>query len=90
MKTIVSFLLIALLVSSNGCMSYSAVQDAKGHQDKTMWLGREPTSGASDNKSHPGYYFLLPLTIPGDIVTSPIQAIVFGFAYLQMAGGVTK
>ena len=90
MKIIISLLLITLLVSSNGCMSYSAVQDAKGHQDKTMWIWRGQTSGDSDNKSRPAYYLLLPVTIPADIVTSPIQAIVFGFAYLQMAGGVTK
>jgi hypothetical protein len=75
MKIILSLSLIAMLVSLNGCMTYSAVQDAKGHQDKTMWLWREPTSGDSDNKSRPAYYLLLPLTVPADIVTCPFQAL---------------
>ena len=77
MKLILNLLLIALLVSSNGCMTYSAIQDAKGHQDKTMWLWREATSG--DNKSRPAYYLLTPVTVPADIVTSPFQAIVLLF-----------
>ena len=67
MKTIVGLLLIALLVSTNGCVTHATVERAKGHQ--LYW------SDAPDNTPHPAYYGFLPLTIPLDIATCPIQAI---------------
>ena len=69
MKTITSFLLLALLASSNGCMTYTAVQRAKGKDN--VVTGHHPT------EPQPGHYALLPLTVPADIVTSPIQLIVY-------------
>ena len=35
-----------------------------------------------DKKPQPAYYMLLPLTVPGDIVLTPIQIIIFGPFYL--------
>jgi hypothetical protein len=81
MKIISIILLIAILTGTNGCMTYSAVQEAKGHQDQAVWLGFQPTSVDCDNKSHPGYYFLIPLTVPADIVTFPFQAVAFFYTY---------
>jgi hypothetical protein len=66
-------LLIALLVSSNGCMTYSAVQDSRGNANATLWLHGVGEDGPDDGQWHPQYYLLLPLTVPGDLVTSPIQ-----------------
>jgi hypothetical protein len=71
MKTIGTLLLVAILISSNGCVTYCTVQNAKG----------VPT-GATEPKPvkpepHPAYYLLLPLTIPIDIVTSPIQGVFY-------------
>ncbi|HMD55248.1 MAG TPA: hypothetical protein VKJ65_11925 [Phycisphaerae bacterium] len=83
MKTIVSFLLIALLISSNGCMTYSAAQDAKGRQDQAVWMGHYGSD--RDDKSHPGYYFLMPLTVPGDVAFSPIEGV--WYLWIQMARG---
>jgi len=65
MKTITSLLLIVLLVSSNGCMTSCTVKRAKGEQ--IGW------SDAPDEKKHPAYYCFIPLTVPLDIATSPIQ-----------------
>ncbi len=67
MKTIIGLLLIALLLSTNGCMTNATVQRAKGQQ--LYW------SDAPDNTPHPAYYAFLPLTIPLDIATCPIQGI---------------
>jgi hypothetical protein len=72
-QIIIGLLLIALLGSSNGCMTYSSIQDSKGRQDKAVWLWSDAYT--HDDKSHPGYYFLLPLTIPADIAMSPFELI---------------
>ncbi len=61
--------------------------DASSKQEYTVIYVRE-VKGV--NNGNNGYYFLLPLTIPLDIATSPFQAIGFGFGYLTLAGGVTK
>jgi len=74
MKTIGILSLIALLVISNGCMTYSTVQDAKGHPDKALWIG---CGNDKDTTPHPAYYAFLILTVPADVVTSPIQGICY-------------
>jgi len=69
MKTVSTILLFALLFGSNGCMTYSAVKRAKGEQNGVMgWPAKEP---------QPGYYALVPLTVPADIATSPFQLIIY-------------
>ena len=62
-------LLFALLASTNGCMTYSAVQRAKGEHNVV--------TGDSPTEPHPGYYALVPLTVPADVVTSPFQFIIY-------------
>jgi hypothetical protein len=71
MTIIGRFLLVTLLVSQNGCMTVGTIDHAQG------------ASSGGDGKPHPGYYCLLPLAIPGDIVTSPFQLCVG----LWIAGG---
>ena len=83
-------MLLALLVGSNGCMTQSAVQYGRGHPEKA-WVNNEfgyggysdPNLGYTDpplkSEPQPGYYVLLPLTIPADVVTSPFQLIGLGF-----------
>jgi hypothetical protein len=75
-KAISSILLITLLLSTNGCLTYSTVQKAEGSP------GRFP---ADDPRSQPhgGYYALLPLTVPVDVATSPIQGILLLVFYAQ-------
>jgi len=75
-KSVTVFSLLALLLASNGCMTWSAIQDAQGHATKAVW---KTSDSKSDDKSHPGYYFLLPLTIPADIAIAPVS-----FWYLAM------
>jgi len=69
MKTFHAILLFALLVSTNGCMTYSAVQRAQGEHNNV--------TGHSPSEPQPGYYALVPLTVPADIVTSPFQLIIY-------------
>jgi hypothetical protein len=38
----------------------------------------------TDHVEQPGYYFLVPFTVAGDIVTSPVQA------YLHFTGNGTE
>ena len=83
-----SLLLIALLVSSNGCMTYNAVQHAKGEQpDVSLSLGGYEK--APDGKPHPAYYAWLLLSIPADIATAPIQGIGL-LVFLAAGAGVRQ
>jgi hypothetical protein len=68
-KTIYHFLLIGLLSLSNGCMTYSSIQKAKGDQNVV--------TGDNPDAPHPQYYALLPLTVPLDVATSPIQLVIY-------------
>ena len=69
MKSIGRFFLMTLLIFPNGCMTYSSVQKAKG-QDNVV-------TGDHPSEAHPWYFALVPLTVPLDIVTSPVQLIVY-------------
>ena len=95
MKIIVRLLLIALLVSTNGCMTYNVVQDAKGHPERAMWFHRsadketEKQSKAreerlEDTEPHPAYYAWIPLTVVGDIALSPIEIIFSPVLYVGL------
>lgn len=46
----------------------------------------DPYVISTEHTDHPGYYFLLPLTVPVDIVTSPFQVIYYGWMYLVFSG----
>jgi|ERR1700722_14728163 len=79
-KILESLLLVTLLVGSNGCMTYNTIQYAKGHPENAMWLTfrnpqKSPPHFVTTTEAHPAYYALLPLTVPIDIATSPIQYI---------------
>src|SRR5689334_18902049 len=83
---------LALLVVSNGCMTYSAIEDAKGHSESDLWAWGPSTEGTNlwiksthihATNPQPGYYLLMPLTVPVDVATSPLQAAYFfGYPYL--------
>jgi hypothetical protein len=78
-KTVAIFLLFALLLGSNGCVTYCTVQKAEGHPERANWsqfVGRQtpPPPCQQPPKPKPAYYALLPLTIPADIALYPIQA----------------
>jgi hypothetical protein len=81
MRIVSTSLLIALLISSSGCMTYSAIQEAKGKENTVT--GHDP------EKPHPACYALVPLTVPADIATSPVQLMVYLFLYVgtHVAGG---
>src|SRR5688572_26588021 len=65
------FLLIiflALLVGQSGCATMATVRSSKGdfpHEPP-------PPEGGVVN---PGYLFLIPLTVPFDVATSPVQGL---------------
>jgi hypothetical protein len=70
MKNIIGLLLVALLFSSNGCMTYEAVRHAKG---KDGWICEVPRDRRG--QSEPAFYALVPLTVPVDVATSPLQLV---------------
>ncbi len=76
-KTLVSLLLIALVIGSNGCLTQSTIKYAEGNPTYA-WIGAPSGDVAPDNTPKPAYYALLPLTIPADIVTAPIQVVGYG------------
>ena len=70
MKSLFQNLLILFLLASSGCMTAKVVEKAKPEQ---RW--NSETKERETQPGHPGYYALLPLSIPADIVTSPFQLI---------------
>src|ERR1041384_1239164 len=69
MKLIVPFFLSSILLASTGCISTHLVNDrAKSHLEYDV---ENQQSRKIDGRS--GYYALLPLTILGDVATSPFQ-----------------
>jgi hypothetical protein len=80
-KTLIGLGLLALLLGSNGCMTQSAIQYGKGHPEKA-WINNE--FGMFDDKTntnsipHAGYYILVPVSAPADVVTSPFQLMWYG------------
>jgi hypothetical protein len=77
MKMIMSLLLIAILISSSSCITYCTIKRAKGEQ--IGW------SDAPDERKHPAYYCFIPMTVPLDIATTPIQI----FIWPEVIGGGT-
>jgi hypothetical protein len=75
-KLITSGLLLGTIMSTNGCATYSAIVASKGHGYSTSM-----PFAPEDNKWHPEWYLLLPLAVPFDIVTSPIQ-------YYELSAGL--
>jgi hypothetical protein len=92
-KIIGSLLLISLIVSSNGCLTYNTVEHAQGTATGSFFLPTKSVDVNGDTvhtgKPHPAYYAFLPLTIPTDIVTSPIQGI-FILCYVASGGKVVN
>jgi hypothetical protein len=75
MKAIIYILFFGLLVCGSGCLSTKTVQGAQGtvpgnHKD-------ENGKPVYDKRPEPGYYCLLPLTVPLDVATLPIQLPVW-------------
>jgi hypothetical protein len=81
-KLLVGLTLSALLVGSNGCMTQSAIQYGKG-TPSGAWMNYVTgwPNQIADTKPKPLYYFLIPVTFPADVVTSPVQIIGFPFVY---------
>ena len=80
-KTLVGLALLGLLISSNGCMTYTSVHKAQGtpyYNFHGLWIT------ASEPK--PAYYAIVPITVPADIVTSPFQGIWYVIQYETMEG----
>ena len=75
-------MLIVLLISSNGCMTFEAVDDAEAqtHLDEKGHV-------IVDEKSHPAYYALLPLSVPADVALSPAEIIFSSYMIWAMRAG---
>lgn len=77
---------MATLIGLNGCMTSTALHRAKGQKTYLPGMDVEMDhSFQADGKPHPGYYYLLPLTVPADVATAPIQAVCFGGAYIYFS-----
>lgn len=89
MKAISILLLVALLLSTNGCMTYDAIEHTQGRPCKlgyfSFGVGDEQKN--IDGKPHPEYWALLPLSIPADIAFSPLEIIFIPIAVAGAGGG---
>jgi hypothetical protein len=73
MKGITSLLLAVGLLVTSGCISTHLIKDkAQSHMDYSV-----EDEQIIEVEPEPGYYALLPLTIAGDVVTSPFQLVYF-------------
>jgi hypothetical protein len=73
-----SVLLIVSLIGTSSCMTCCTIDRAKTKTYHTE------NNGKLVEESHPAYYLLLPFTVPGDVVTSPFQAVwgLVGLAFM--------
>ncbi len=73
MKRLSALLLSTGLLATSGCMSTHLVRDkAQPHVEYA-----QTDQQIREVEGQPRYYALLPLTIAGDIATSPFQAVYF-------------
>jgi hypothetical protein len=73
-RIIGSLFLLALLVSSDGCMTNAAINHARGTSSRDYRSGSDESIHYDiHSQPHPAYYALVPLTVPADIATSPFQ-----------------
>jgi len=72
---------VTLVITQNGCMTYGAIQHAKGKPG----VFDSDKNTKPDGKPHPEYYRLLPLTVPADIVTSPFQLFFWNLVHTDYA-----
>ena len=71
MKRTIPFFLAVGLLATNGCISTHVVQNhAKPHLEYDAG-----DQQARQVEGQPGFYALLPITIAGDVVTSPFQLL---------------
>jgi len=70
MKSLIAGLLSASLFLNTGCMTHAVVEKARPTQKLNP-----KTKNEEIIPGHSGYYALLPLSIPADIVTLPFQII---------------
>lgn len=77
MKGFCWLVLLVTVMSTSGCITYSTVQRAKGQEN--IITGNQPA------EPRPGYYALVPLTVPLDVATSPAQLAAAGWLYLVVA-----
>lgn len=67
-------LAVAVTLFLSGCASVKTVEHAKGHCYK-----KEDGEIVWDKEPKPGYYAFLPLAIPFDIATFPVQMLRIPF-----------
>lgn len=78
-KILVSLVQIVLL--TNGCMTYTSVQKARGKPYYNFNL-----LGVTPSEPKPAYYAIVPVTVPLDVITCPFQGIWFGCQCLTIEG----
>ena len=95
-KILAGPILLALLIGSNGCMTQSTIQYAQGHPAEA-WINnmygykyKEPLIEYPEPKPDSAYYCWLPLSVPVDVVTSPIQLIVIVYGIVANGGVATE
>lgn len=66
----------------SGCMTFEAVDNAQAqtHEDNKGHV-------IVDEKSHPAYYALLPLSVPADIALSPVEIAISSYMIRAMSDG---
>ena len=63
---------LAFCAIADGCVTQSALQAA--HGEANMFTSH--SKKAEDIKPNPAYYALLPLTLPADVVATPVILVI--------------
>jgi len=72
MKILRYILLVFMCLNLSGCVTYMTVQKARGEPEKN----KEGKSEATEDPK-PGYYFLVPLTVPLDAALLPFYGLFY-------------
>jgi hypothetical protein len=91
MKIISIFIILVAVLGTSGCATSNIVDLAQGHPEEAEWFTFRADKNAEPKSPpvvtpHPAYILLVPLTVPVDIVTLPIQAVDYCYVLLNGCG----
>ena len=75
-------LLVSISLLTGGCITMNTIDSARG-------APRDDGQGGTKliDQPHPGYYWMLPLTVTGDIATAPFQGLFMLWAWATQWNG---
>jgi len=88
MRPFICLLLSLILLCESSCATHKVIEKERG---PVTWRnkddnGKEVIPFPVHDTPKPGYYCLLPLSVPFDVATSPFQLAIWGVAMISTPG----